>query len=44
LLPAGRKIKLSIGLLHQPARLRERLDEDNRVLTGPDRAGHRRDS
>jgi hypothetical protein len=27
LLPAGRKIKLSIGELHQPARLRERLNE-----------------
>jgi hypothetical protein len=44
LLPAGCKIKFSIGQLHQPARLRERLNEHDRVETRPDGAGHRQDS
>jgi len=40
LLPAGCKIKFSIGQLHQPAWLRERLNEHHRIGVILDRSGH----
>ena len=40
LLPAGCKIKFSMGQLHQPAWLRERLNEHHRVGARPEWPGH----